>query len=112
MPDHAVRFQSLAHFRQVNGAVKLMYLNGIASAECDVGASPPVEVGEIAFIAGLATFPWLVRGNLRAFVVPSVEREKCPADFVVSADQKLQRLRGGDGCGEVHGGIENARSLA
>ena len=75
MPHFAMRFQPLAHFREINRPVALVNLHRVAPAQCDVGSAFAFEIDQIAFAADPAA-AWFASIHLRPFIAPDVERKQ------------------------------------
>ena len=103
---------------EVDGAVVLVDLDGVAAAEGDVRAALAGEVGEDALSADLAAGARRAGGDLGACLTaltlgsPEIEGEQGAAHEVGLAGEELERLGDLDGGGEVDGGGEDASGVA
>ncbi len=112
MHDLAVGLELGRELGKSNGAMALVDLDGVASAEGDVGAGFAVEIAEVMALAGLAVRAGLRDGHLRALVAPEVVGEQGAADAVARAHEELQALGRLDRSKEVHRGVEDAGGIA
>ncbi len=110
--DGSVGGEALAHGGEVDGAVVLVDLDGVAAAEGDVGAAFSGEVGEDALAADGAVGVWLAGVDLALLVGPEVEGEEGAAHELRLAGEELEGFGGLDGGGEVDGGGEDAGGVA
>ena len=78
-----------AHGGEVDGAVMLVDLDGVAAAESDVGAVLAGEMGEVALAADLAAGAGRGRRRSRSGRVPA------PAGFQRSKESRVRRMRCG-----------------
>jgi hypothetical protein len=104
--------EAVAHGGEIDGAVALVDLDGVASAEGDVGAAFAGEVGEDSVTADSAAGTGGAGVDLAALVAPEVEGEKSAADEMGLSGEELEGFGGLDGGGEVDGGGEDAGGVA
>ena len=106
------------HGGEVDGAMVLVDLDGVAAAEGDVGAEGSGEVGEVAEVADLAAG---ARGGGGDFSVieaggcgglPKFEAKKGSAQEVVLAGEDFEGFGDLQGGGKVDGGGEDAGGVA
>ncbi len=110
--DGTVGEETVAHGGEVDGAVVLVDLDGVAAAEGDVGAAFAGQMGEDALAADGAGG---VRGagvDLASLIAPEVEGEEGAAHEVGLVGEELEGFGGLDGGGEVDGGGEDAGGVA
>ena len=111
--DVGVGSEAGAHGGEVDGAVVLVDLDGVAAAEGDVGAAFAGEVGEDALAAdgavgvGVGGADFAMRS-----LCPEVEGEEGAAHEVGLAGEEFEGFGGLDGGGEVDGGGEDAGGVA
>jgi hypothetical protein len=110
--DVAVGSETVAHGGEVNGAVMLMDLNGVAAAERDVRAAFTGEMGEEALGADGAVGVGCGGVDFAAVVAPEVVREEGTAHEVRLAGEELEGFGDLDGGGEIDGGAEDAGGVA
>jgi hypothetical protein len=108
----AVELEAIAHGGEVDWAVVLVDLDGVAAAEGDVRTAFAGEVGEDAFAADFAGGVWFGGADLAALVGPEVVAEKGAAHEVGLVGEELESFSGLDGCGQVDGGGEDAGGVA
>ena len=101
--DGAVRLEAVAHGGKVDGAVVLVDLDGVATAERDVRAAFAREVGEDALATDWAVRVWGAGVDLAALVGPKVVAEESAAHQVRLVGEELEGFGGLDGGGEVDG---------
>ena len=104
--------EAVAHGGEVDGAVVLVDLDGVAAAEGDVGAAFAGEVGEDALAADGAVGVGGAGVDLAALVGPEVEGEEGAADEVGLVGEEFEGFGDLDGGGEVDGGGEDAGGVA
>ena len=103
--------ETVAHSGEVNGAMMFVDLNGVATAEGDVGAAFSSEVREDALAANGATGVWGSGVDLAALVCPEVVTEDGATHEVGLVREEFEcfgSLNGGgqvDGRGEDPGGV-------
>ncbi len=109
--DLAVRGETIAHGGEVDGAVRLVYLDGVSSAERDVRAAFASKMREDSLGADSAGGVGFGGIDLAALVVPQVEGEEGAADEVGLVGEEFEGFGDLDGGGEVDGGGEDARGI-
>ena len=108
----AVRTEAFAHGGEVDGAVVLVNLDGVAAAEGDVGAAFSGEMSEDALAADGAGGFGSAGVDLAALVCPEVVGKEGAAHEVGLVGEELEGFGGLDGGGEVDGGGEDAGGVA
>src|ERR1700722_18434160 len=106
--DAAVGGKADTHSREVDRAVVLVNLDGVAAAEGDVGASDACEVGEGALTAYGAGRIGTAGVNLAVLVGPEIVREEGAAHEMWLVGEELEGLGGLERGGQVDGGGEDA----
>ncbi len=102
--DGPVGLEAVAHGGEVDGAVMLVDLDGVAAAEGDVGAPFPGEVGEDSLAADFAGGVWGGGVDLAALVGPEVVAQEGTAHQVGLMGEVLEGFGGLDGSCEVDRG--------
>ena len=102
VPHLAMRFQPLAHFREIDRPVALVNLHRVSPAKCDVGSAFAFEMDKIALAAGSAAWSWIAGIHLGPFIAPDIERKQGPPQLVVCAHQQLDCLCCRDRSSQVH----------
>jgi hypothetical protein len=110
--DGAVRSEAVAHGGEIDGAMMLVDLDGVAAAEGDVRAAFAGEMGEDALAADGACGVGGGGGDLASLVCPEVMREEGAAHEVGLMGEELEGFGGLDGSGEIDGGGEDAGGVA
>lgn len=110
--DVCVGREAVAHGGEVDGAVVLVNLDGVAAAESDVRAAFAGEVGEEALAADGAGGVGSGGIDLGALVGPEIVREESAAHEMGLVGEELEGLCGLDGGGEVDRGGEDAGGVA
>ena len=108
----AVRGEADAHGGEVDRAVVLVNLDGVAAAESDVGAADAGEMGEDALAADSAGGVWAGGVDLAVLIGPEIVREEGAAHEVGLAGEELESFGDLEGGGEVDGGGEDAEGVA
>jgi hypothetical protein len=106
--DEAVWGKAGAHSREIDRAVVLVNLDGVAAAEGDVGASDACEVGEDALTAYGAGGVRTAGVDLAVLVGPEIVREESAAHEMWLVGEELEGLGGLERGGQVDGGGEDA----
>ena len=110
--DIAVGGEAIAHGGEVDGAVMLVDLDGVAAAEGDVRAAFSGEMGEEALAADGAGGVGGAGVDLASLVCPEVVGEEGSAEEMGLVGEELEGFGGLDGGGEVDGGGEDAGGVA
>ena len=110
--DVSVGDEAVAHGGKVDGAVMLVDLDGVASAEGDVGAAFPCQMREATLSADGAVG---IRGggvHFAVVIAPEIVGEEGAAHQVGLAGKELEGFGDLDGGGEVDGGGKDAGGVA
>jgi len=110
--DVTVWSEPVSHGREVDGAVMLVDLDGVASAEGDVRATFSGEMSEDAFATDFAVRKWLGGGDLRSLACPEIEGEQGSAHEMRLTGEEFEGFGDLKGGGEVDGGGEDAGGIA
>ena len=110
--DSAVGGEAISHGVEVDGAMMLVDLDGVAATEGDVRAAFSGEMGEDAVTANSAGRDRLSGVYFAAGICPEVEGQKGSADKVRLAGEELEGLGDLDGGGEIDGSIKDAGGVA
>ena len=110
--DAAVGGEAGAHGGEVDGAVVLVDLDGVAAAEGDVGTAFASEVGKDPLAADGAGGVGGGGGDLAPFVGPKIVREESAAHEVRLVGEEFESLRDLEGGGEVDGGGKDSGGIA
>ncbi len=97
--DGAVREETVAHGGEVDWAVVLVNLDGVAAAERDVRAALSCEVGEDALAANGAVWVGGAGVDLAALVGPEIVGEEGSAHEVRLVGEEFEGFGGLDGSG-------------
>ena len=106
--DSSVGAEAVAHGGEVDGAVVLVDLDGVAAAESDVRTTLSPEVREQAQGADRAGGVGSAGIDLATLVCPEVVREQGAAHQVRLVGQEFEGFAGLDGSGEVDSGGEDS----
>lgn len=109
--DVAVRFQAGFESGEIDGAMALVNLNGVAAAEGNVRAAFSAKMAEVAREADFAAGARRSGGDFRPLIGPEVAGEQGTAHSVPRTGEILERFSDGNGGGEVNGCIEDARGV-
>src|SRR6266851_2962294 len=110
--DGAVGAEAVTHGGEVDGAVMLVDLDGVAAAEGDVRAAFSGEMGEDALTADGAGWVGGAGVDLASLVCPEVIGEEGAAHEVGLVGEELEGFGGLEGGGQVDGGGEDAGGVA
>ena len=104
--------ETVAHSGEVNGAMMFVDLNGVATAEGDVGAAFSSEVREDALAANGATGVWGSGVDLAALVCPEVVTEDGATHEVGLVREEFECFGSLNGVGQVDGRGEDPGGVA
>ena len=110
--DGAMGLEAVAHGGEVDWAVVLVDLDGVASAEGDMRAAFAGQVDEDALAADGAVWVGGAGIDFAALVGPEIVAEEGAADEVRLVGEELEGFGGLDGGGQVDGGGEDAGGVA
>jgi len=72
VPHRAMRPKASCHLGEVDRTLLFMNLNGISTAERDMGPALSCQVDEVPLPAGAASRSWPCGANFSALVIPDV----------------------------------------
>ena len=104
--------ETVAHSGEVNGAMMFVDLNGVATAEGDVGAAFSGKVREDALAADSAVWVWGAGVDLAALVCPEVVTEDGATHEVGLVREEFECFGSLNGSGQVDGRGEDPGGVA
>ena len=110
--DVGVSSEACVHGFEVDGTMMLVDLDGVSTAEGDLGAVLARGVGEDALVADRAARARSCSVDLGAGVEPEVVGEQGAAHEVRLASEEFEGFGDLDGGGQVDGGGEDAGGVA
>ena len=107
-----MRLKPFAHINEVDWAIMLMNLDGIAPAQRNVRPAGPGQIQETLLPAGNTISAGFVGGNLVSLVQPYIVGKQRGAEVLARPGEQLQSFGSRDGRCQIDRRIQNASGVA